>query len=140
MKQRILKLTAVGLALLLGVAASQGQTKTLAISSIPFDFQVGAQHMTAGRYLVVSEGGVVLRIQGANTPDTAMVLTGSIHSTQPGQEQPRLVFVSLGDQHYLTQIWSLDREDGRSIELPTRVEMEVKNGGGHETAIVASRD
>ncbi len=136
MKQRTLNLMGVALALLLCVAISQAQTHKMS-ASIPFDFQVGNQHMPAGKYAISTGDGYHLTIQALNTSDTARVLTNSIGSKHPDQEGTRLVFRSVGTQHYLVQVWSPELQDGRSIQMPKN--LQVNGGGMQETTIDAER-
>lgn len=132
MKARILNLTAVAFVLLLGVATSQAQHL---VASIPFDFQVGAQHMAAGQYEVGISGDGLLTIRGLDTTDGAFVLTNSIGSVDPGQEAPRLVFLRLGSAYHLSQVWSPSLQDGREILSKENRQIEVGNGGNQETAV-----
>ena len=132
MKARILNLTAVAFVLLLGVATSQAQHL---VASIPFDFQVGARHMAAGRYAVWISTDGSLTIRGLNTTDGAFVLTNSIGSAHPEQEAPRLVFLRLGSAYHLSQVWNPSLQDGREIPSRENRQIEASNGGNQETAV-----
>jgi hypothetical protein len=136
MKPRTFTLTAIAFSLLLGIATIQAQTPK-ALASIPFDFQVGAQHMSAGRYAVETSDGYLLNIRGLNTPDSAYVLAYSIGSRQSEKQSPRLVFFRFGNQYYLAQVWSPDLQDGRKISLPTNRQMEASNGGSNQESTFA---
>jgi len=127
LKPRILILIPIAISLLLGAATAQGQSQKL-VASIPFDFLVGTQHMSAGRYAVVTGDGRELTIRGLDTSDTAFVLTNSIGSKHPEQEPSRLVFLLFGNQHYLAQFWSPKLQDGRSIQVPKNRQIQASNG------------
>jgi len=140
MKRRILNLTVVTFALLLGVATSNAQTAKFSVS-VPFDFEVGGQHMPAGEYaLATNADGYRLMIEGVNNSARAQVMTNSIGTKHPGEEPSRLVFRNVGNQHYLVQIWSAGLQDGRSIQLP-KDRMIEPNGGidNQETTISVER-
>lgn len=115
MKAKVFNLTAITFSLVLGIATAQAQTQE-SVVSIPFDFQVGTQHISAGQYVADIIDGYLLAIRGANTSGTA-VSTNSINSKHREQESPRLVFFRLGNQYYLIQVRSPDLEDGRKISL-----------------------
>ncbi len=139
MKRRTLNLKVVVLALLLGVATSHAQTQKISVS-IPFDFQVGTQHMPAGQYAIATGEGYGLTIRSLNTSATARVLSSSIGSKHPEQESARLVFRNVGNQRYLVQLWSPGLQDGRSIPLPKNVLAQPDGGiDGQTTTIDAER-
>jgi len=133
MKSRTLTLTAIAFALLLGVATTQAQSQRLS-ASIPFDFQVGSEHMPAGQYVIASDG-FRLTIQGLHTTGAAFVQTSSIGSKH--LEAPQLVFVHRGDQYYLTQVWSSVLHDGRGIQLPKDRRIEAHNRTDYQETVVA---
>lgn len=139
MKRLTLNLTVVAFALLLSVAASHAQTQKISVS-VPFDFQVGDQHMPAGQYSFVTGEGYRLSIRGITTTDTAQVLTTSVGSKHPENEPLRLVFRNIGSQHYLVQVWSPRLQDGRGIQIPKNRQLDPNNGGGdQQTSISAER-
>jgi hypothetical protein len=140
MKPRTLNLTVVAFALLLSAASSFAQTQKLSVS-IPFDFQVGTQHMPAGQYAVATaRDGYLLTIRSLHTSDTAQVMTNSVGSKHPDEEPSRLVFRSVGNEHYLVQVWSPGLQDGRSIALPKDRQIQLNDGGGNQdTTISAER-
>lgn len=135
MKVQILKTAAVAFALLLGVATSPAQSPQV-VASIPFDFQVGSQHMHAGRYAVVNDNSL-MTIRNLEKSDAASVLTNSIGSLHPEQESRRLIFLRIGSEYYLTQVWSPDFQDGRKIQLPKDRQMKAKNGDFNQQTVLA---
>jgi len=137
MKRRILNLTVVTFAVLLSVATSHAQTQKISVS-VPFDFRIGTQHMTAGQYAITTGDGYGVIIRGLSTTDTAHVMTTSIGSKHPEQEPLRLVFRTVGNEHYLVQVWSPGLQDGRRIALPK--DRGLNDGGSdQETTIEAER-
>jgi hypothetical protein len=90
MKPRTFTLTAIAFSLLLGIATIQAQTPK-ALASIPFDFQVGAQHMSAGRYAVETSDGYLLPLVRAHTyPSASSVWRATVHLQTVGQSHTRL--------------------------------------------------
>jgi hypothetical protein len=134
-KLNLMAVTLAALALVLGTATAHAQTQK-AIASIPFDFQVGARHMSAGRYAVDTSDGYLLTIRGLSTSGEAFVLSNSIDSKHREQEDsPRLVFLRVGSQYYLAQVWTPDLQDGRKIPVPKNLQIEAGNDAGQKTTI-----
>jgi hypothetical protein len=129
----------LGLGLLIAVSGAQAQG-TRVKANIPFDFVVGNQVLSAGEYMVASEGSTnqVLVIRSNDRKTAILALTNSCSSSKPS-ETTKLVFHRLAGRYFLSQIWAAGNSGGR--ELPaSRLEVQLaKNSNARdEVALQAS--
>jgi len=139
MKTRTLK-TVIMLNLLLiiaavSVAAQSPRGKTI---QIPFTFTVGDKILPAGNYTVEpysKDNNNVWLIQRRYTNTTALVTTNPVRANET-QEKSTLVFQKIGDQYFLSQIWTGGGNSGRQLRTPN-----VKNEVAkieRETVVIAA--
>jgi hypothetical protein len=73
--------------------------------NVPFDFAVGPQALTAGKYIVRNLGPNVTQLYRADGSASKMVLTNSVVSNAR-EAKPCLIFHKTGDSYFLSQVWS----------------------------------
>lgn len=95
-------------------------------ANIPFDFSVGNEKLTAGKYSFrraqPSAGDMIVQITGDGhsiiTRSTVPVLTFN------PREKSVLIFHRYGDQYFLVQVWPAGATTGREL-IKSRAEREV---------------
>jgi hypothetical protein len=103
--RKLTGLSALLLALAVGAAvpASQAQGQTpKGVANIPFDFQVGSEHLQAGRYTIGMESAHLLSVRG--TTSTDMALSRAEMNTTPSA-RGKLVFDRYGSRYFLREVW-----------------------------------
>jgi hypothetical protein len=109
-------------ALLLGVlslghtAHAQRITQVIKVD-IPFEFSVGGQTFSAGRYSLVSTAPSVLQLRDADDHALTTVLTNSVQ-TLKGPASPKLQFRNQDGQRVLVQVWQADDSIGQQLQPP----------------------
>ncbi len=68
----------------------------------PFDFQVGAKHLSAGTYKVQYPTPNTILVQNQESHEAAMILTNSM--TPANAEKGKIVFVRYGDVSFLHKV------------------------------------
>lgn len=104
---QVSKVRAILLAIILAGAplspASHAQDlEGAVIVNVPFAFQNGSQHLSAGLYTISISYQNIASIRGESRSGLAM--TGSDEDRQPSKTT-RVVFLKYGDQYFLHQIW-----------------------------------
>ena len=112
---------------LLSTASAQGVNKQL-IANIPFQFTVGSETLSAGRYEVTvanpSSDQRVLKLRNLDKPGTAISITHAVQSK--ASDESHLVFHRFGDQYFLAQVWTV--ADGCGMELSrSKTERRLEN-------------
>jgi len=109
---------AVSVVAILAVAFAYGQSapSVLGRVDIPFKFMVGKKEMPAGKYEVQKTGDqgshLLLRNWQAKTSIYVSVVE-RLAETDPSQKHSaRIVFDTVGDQHFLSEFWPADNADG----------------------------
>jgi hypothetical protein len=99
----------------LATAAVSAQSPRRVVASIPFTFTVGDKAMPAGTYKIqpVSFGSGILRIAGAETSQSTVRLTSSLHRLNG--TKGKLVFHRYGDEYFLSEIWAPGETDGHRL-------------------------
>ncbi len=72
------------------------------IVNVPFAFQNGSQHLTAGLYTISMDYENVASIRGESA--SGFAITGSDEELQPSKTT-KVVFRKYGDQYFLHEIW-----------------------------------
>jgi hypothetical protein len=72
------------------------------IVNVPFAFQNGSQHLSAGLYTISTSYQNIASIRGASR--SGFALTGLDEDSQPSKTT-RVVFRKYGDQYFLNEIW-----------------------------------
>ena len=119
----VLALAALGLAAL---GPLYGQSEPPLRVTVPFDFYIGTESLSAGDYLVspASRDRVVLKFHHTQSNRKVMVNTISAHAgTKP--VQPKLVFHRYGDQYFLTQVWITPGPAGNEL-APSKAERALR--------------
>jgi hypothetical protein len=129
----------LGLGLLIVVSGAQAQ-ETRVKADIPFDFIVGNQVLSAGEYMVASEGATnqVIVIRSNDRKTAIMALTNSCSSSKPS-DTTKLVFHRLAGRYFLSQVWAAGNSRGRQLPK-SRFEVQLaKNSNARdEVALQAS--
>jgi hypothetical protein len=119
MKSRIA--IALSFITILAVPFAYGQSvRTLGKVDIPFKFMVAKKEMPAGKYEVTTIQGEAegreSRLLLRNWQSKASVFVPIIErlaETNPAQKhEPRIVFDTIKDQHFLSEFWPADNADG----------------------------
>ena len=126
-------------AVVLVIAASlSAQTSDRPVkANIPFDFNAGSIHYSAGQYRVNAISPVALSIVGQGS-ESGIVLSRGAESITPSAST-KLVFHQYGTRYFLHQIWVEGENSGRELPM-TRVEKELAtNLEGRPVVIVAQK-
>lgn len=127
------KLVAIAFAMMVFVAAANAQSL---VATVPFDFQVNDQQLEAGKYIVDVDASnkVVLR---PATGGGTIILTSSAGPNNGSRPESCLVFRPYAGSMHLTEVWSANTDDGRSIRLD-RKEAQLAKKSAAETIITAA--
>ena len=108
------------LALTIGLSGLAGGSLAMAqdvreTGNVPFDFQVGSQHLSAGTYNVSRPAySGVLRLQ--NTASRTSTLAAMpISSGVNRNAESKLVFHKYGDRYFLAEVWFGDDSVGHAL-------------------------
>lgn len=71
-------------------------------ANVPFDFNVGARHLSAGTYRFLSVMQGVVAIESEETQ--ASILIDVFSASEPTSNNARLIFNNDGDQYFLCEI------------------------------------
>jgi hypothetical protein len=127
----------LALTVLLLATAAQAQTTNVK-ASIPFDFVVGDHAYSAGEYTVksMSDNGVAIRIDNADESEKGITLSNACEKAHPAT-QTILVFQRLGDNYFLSQVWTEGSSTGR--EFPkSKKEVQLAKNYKPELVMVAA--
>jgi hypothetical protein len=69
---------------------------------VPFEFQVGSSHLTAGRYVISNPERILLFVQGAK--HSALTLSMREQNSTP-VKVGKVVFHRYGNQYFLREVW-----------------------------------
>jgi len=106
--------------------------------NVPFDFSIGAQSWSAGKYVVTFPHQSVLLIRTRDHKKGTFVMTNAAQSST-SSEPSRLVFNRYGEKHFLSKIWMPYSNDGRVLnKSKTETEIAAQITGG-STILSASR-
>ena len=95
-------------------ASAQGQVMK---ANIPFEFTVGKATLPAGEYTIKLPevgGARVVTFRKVDGVASAIVMTNPV-SSKGAEIASGLIFVKAGDQHFLYQVHSVDRESGLEV-------------------------
>jgi hypothetical protein len=128
----------LALTVLLLATAAQAQTTNVK-ASIPFDFVVGDHAYSAGDYTVksLSQGSAAIRIDNADESEKGITLSIACSKAQPAVGTT-LVFQRLGDNYFLSQVWTEGSSSGREFPKSKREVQLAKNNSKSELVIVAA--
>lgn len=121
MKNQLLKSLTIPVVTLLvvfttSVLSAKAQTSQRLYAQIPFDFVVGNETLSAGRYSISStmQDGSALLIQGVKAKAAAIRLTDQIQ-TRSNKSNARLVFHRYGQTYFLAEVWQSGNSTGRVL-------------------------
>jgi hypothetical protein len=128
----------LALTVLLLATAAQAQTTNVK-ASIPFDFVVGDHAYPAGEYTVKSmnQNSDAIRIDNADESEKGITLSDACEKARPAT-QTILVFQRLGDNYFLSQVWTEGSSTGREFRMSKREVHLAKNNSKPELVIVAA--
>ncbi len=122
------------LGLLIGVGDVTARAQALSVGAIeadvPLPFIVKDTTLPAGKYIVSrldENDPLVLEIRSTNG-HTAVIFEAENAQSKQIPRNPELVFDKIGDQYFLSQIWSSDSDIG--YQLPkTKAEKRLEGSG-----------
>ena len=125
-------------AALLLTTAAKAQT-TAVKADVPFDFVVGDIAYPAGQYdlKTVTTSGVI-RIRNAQDSDVSNFQSSHACTQTMPSQKTELVFLRLGGNYYLYQIWTEGRESGREFPKSRSYMQLAKNHEQPDALIVAA--
>ena len=128
----------LALTVLLLATAAQAQTTNVK-ATIPFDFVVGDHAYPAGEYTVksLSQSSAAIRIDNADESEKGITLSDACEKAHSAK-QTILVFQRLGDNYFLSQVWTEGNSTGREFRMSKREVQLAKNNSKPELAIVAA--
>jgi hypothetical protein len=136
-KQRLFSLLAAVVLITAGSLSAQTNGSPVK-ANIPFDFDAGSKHFSAGEYQVsaINPQGA-LAIVGRDS-ESALVNSRRAQSSSPSAST-KLIFHQYGGSYFLYQIWVEGENSGR--ELPkTKLEKELaSNATASPVVIMAQR-
>jgi hypothetical protein len=123
-------------------SATSAYSQTLAKANVPFAFNVGQKQLPAGTYTVKVEGTAsnTIMIRNIETGESALSCAGY---EVPRRTTDKLVFSHVGNEYFLSQIWSDSGRKGKSISTSkrerelTRELLLAKDSKGHEDVVIA---
>jgi hypothetical protein len=106
-------------------------------ATIPFDFTIGNQTLSAGEYRISINGPAMLRVARINGPEVAGVMTSSTRGVE--NVSPRLIFHRYGKQYFLAEVWVGELNLGHQL-LASPAELEIARTTKQEsTTILAAK-
>ena len=125
----------VAIAFATAVASANGQSAKKVVSDIPFEFVVGDQTLSPGKYslqtLTAPANGLL--IQNDHGKSAAMRFTFPIEPRQ-NRRIARLVFHRYGQRYFLAEVWTGAGNTGRQL-IKSRQERAIER----ELATIASK-
>lgn len=113
---------AIGLIASTSAATAQSSGTSVKVD-IPFAFQVGSQHMPAGRYHVDLKSRDVILLRGPGNNASGFVMVHSAERIQ-APNTGSMVFDAYGNKYFLHQIWTVGDKQGREC-TKSRAEKEI---------------
>ena len=92
-------------------------------ATVPFEFSVNNQRLTAGKYQITSVSDHFLVLRDASTGKSQFLMVSPAW-VDVIQSRGRLVFHAYGGHHYLSQVW-IQGKNGYSVLMQTRSERQA---------------
>jgi hypothetical protein len=127
----------VAFLLFVSLAPAFAQTATVRVS-LPFDFNVGQQTLTAGEYRVIVDR-TTLRVAPMNAQG---IDCGSFTYLSAGPSQdvsPKLVFHRYGNRYFLSEVWTGDVKRGHKLMASTTEREYARAASPASTSVLATR-
>jgi hypothetical protein len=135
-KQRLFSLVAAVVLMTAGSLCAQTNDRPVK-ANIPFDFNAGNKHYSAGQYRVNAVSDLALAILGQGS-ESGFVFSRRAESSSPSATT-KLIFHQYGTSYFLYQIWNEGENRGRELPM-TPVEKELaRNATASPTVIVAQK-
>ena len=114
-RQLIKGMTMLLVALAFFTASAYGQS-TRSSAQIPFDFTVGSETLSAGRYNITNATpeGKIVKIEAAGESASVMRLTSRVGGGAAA-ESSKLVFHKYGNRYFLAEIWIAGEGQGQKL-------------------------
>ena len=114
-RQLIKGMTMLLVALAFCTASAYGQS-TRSSAQIPFDFTVGSETLSAGRYNIsnATPEGKIVKIEAAKEQAAVMRLTSRVGGGAAA-ESSKLVFHKYGNRYFLAEIWTAGEPGGQKL-------------------------
>jgi hypothetical protein len=132
MKNLVTRILTLGIALT-AVAAVDAQTRLSA--EVPFNFYVGSTPMPQGVYRIDENLGGVAWLISAPKQVAKAVTTLDVEGNK-GTEPARLVFHCIGQECFLSQIWTGNGPHGRALPRSSREKELTQNGATPTLAVI----
>ena len=127
----------VGAVVLLIAASLSAQTSDRPVkANIPFDFNAGSQHYSAGQYSVNAISPLALAIVGQGS-ESGLVISRGAESSRPSAST-KLIFHQYGTSYFLYQIWVEGENSGRELPM-TRVEKELASNATPNPVVIMAQ-
>jgi hypothetical protein len=135
------KQIAVAVALMAAAVTAKAQCnarRTNCTMDVPFAFQVANQTMPAGEYLIqrmtnTNEGVQYTMIRRTDSSTAVVALTVAVDGKN-GKSEPKLVFHTYGNSHFLSEIWT-SQDQGQHLLLCNREKELATETTGSEVAV-----
>jgi len=125
-------------ALFVLLASAFAQTGAIRVT-VPFDFTVGKQMLTAGTYRVAINGTSLLNVARIDGPGVAIVSTNYTGGGPNQNLSPRLIFHSYGNRHFLSVAWIGEMNMGHELFAPAAELEYARTTKQEQTILLASR-
>jgi hypothetical protein len=134
-KQRLFSLLATVVLITSGSLSAQTNDRPVK-ANIPFDFNAGGKHYSAGQYSVNAISDLALAILGQGS-ESGFVSSRRAQSSSPSATT-KLIFHQYGTSYFLYQIWVQGENSGRQLPM-TRVEKELATNAIANPAVVVAQ-
>jgi hypothetical protein len=134
-KQRLFSLVAAVVLMTAGSLCAQTNDRPVK-ANIPFDFNAGGKHYSAGQYRVNAISDLALAILGQGS-ESGFVYSRRAESSSPSATT-KLIFHQYGTSYFLYQIWVEGEKSGRELPM-TRVEKELATNAIASAAVVVAQ-
>jgi hypothetical protein len=134
-KQRLFSLLATVVLITSGSLSAQTNDRPVK-ANIPFDFNAGGKHYSAGQYSVNAISDLALAILGQGS-ESGFVSSRRAQSSSPSATT-KLIFHQYGTSYFLYQIWVQGENSGRQLPM-TRVEKELARNAIASPAVVVAQ-
>ena len=105
-------------------------------ANIPFDFNAGSQHYSAGQYSLKAISPVALAIVGQGS-ESGLVISRGAESSR-ASASTKLIFHQYGGSYFLYQIWVEGENSGRELPM-TRVEKELASNANASPVVIMAQ-
>ena len=134
-KQRLFSLLAAVVLITAGSLCAQTNDRPVK-ANIPFDFNAGNKHYSAGQYRVNAVSDLALAILGQGS-ESGFVSSRGAQSSSPSATT-KLIFHQYGTSYFLYQIWVEEENRGRELTM-TRVEKELASNTNASPVVIMAQ-